>query len=515
MEYSEYQLKIFDFIKNKNGNAIIEAVAGSGKTTTVVTSLEMIPPTKRAVFLAFNVHIAEHLKTKVPKGVDVMTLHSLGRRILVQNKFITFDNKADSLKVFRIVDAVLQSKNTSQGIPFQSQFIRKEDKANLRKFKSSIVKIVEKLKSSMILPNSPSFSKEVMHLIDFYEIELAGFLNKNPTSMQFSEEELISIVKNTYLQSSLQKSIINFDDMIFMPSLYNLKPSKLYDYVFVDEVQDLNKCQSHLLRNILSTTGRIIVVGDTNQAIMGFAGANTESMKYLSEMFSAQSLELSICYRCPKSHISLAQTIVPRIKARENAPEGIIEDINTSQAVHLAQDKDLIICRNNSPLISMCLKFISSGRKANIRGTDLATTLISLIEDFNVRNIEDLRESLIIWKKKEVENCKDFNINPQPIIDRYECIMCLINESGASTSIELIQTIKHIFSDENGSGVTLSSIHKAKGLEANSVFILQPHLMPSIYATKDWEMEQEKNLMYVAYTRSKNALYFIHSEKIQ
>jgi ATP-dependent exoDNAse (exonuclease V) beta subunit len=58
-------------------------------------------------------------------------------------------------------------------------------------------------------------------------------------------------------------------------------------------------------------------------------------------------------------------------------------------------------------------------------------------------------------------------------------------------------------------GISLSTIHKAKGLEANNVFIICPSLMPSKSAKQEWEITQEKNLIYVAYTRAKNKLAFV------
>lgn len=74
----------------------------------------------------------------------------------------------------------------------------------------------------------------------------------------------------------------------------------------------------------------------------------------------------------------------------------------------------------------------------------------------------------------------------------------------------MIQHIKNLF--ESGKGVTLSTIHKAKGLEAEKVYILALDLMPhpiALKSGKDWVLEQEKNMKYVAITRSKFELVYI------
>ena len=74
---------------------------------------------------------------------------------------------------------------------------------------------------------------------------------------------------------------------------------------------------------------------------------------------------------------------------------------------------------------------------------------------------------------------------------------------------ELVEKINSIFSGNKEDAIQLSTVHKAKGLEADNVFILCPSLMPSKIAKKDWEWETEKNLIYVAYTRAKKSLNFL------
>jgi superfamily I DNA/RNA helicase len=73
----------------------------------------------------------------------------------------------------------------------------------------------------------------------------------------------------------------------------------------------------------------------------------------------------------------------------------------------------------------------------------------------------------------------------------------------------LLQTIADLFSDDRAS-VWLSTVHKAKGLEAERVFVLYPDKMPHPHAKKPWEMEQEMNGKYVAMTRSKRDLFLVY-----
>jgi len=69
-----------------------------------------------------------------------------------------------------------------------------------------------------------------------------------------------------------------------------------------------------------------------------------------------------------------------------------------------------------------------------------------------------------------------------------------------------------IFSDDTR-GIVLSTIHKSKGLENDRVFFLLPELLPSRFATMDWQLEQEENLRYVAITRAKKELVYVHTRQ--
>jgi len=84
---SKYQKDIFKFILNDNKNGLISAVAGSGKTTTLIQSLEIIPDDKSVLFLAFNKSISEEISKRVPKNkyIDVKTVHSFGYSVLSSN----------------------------------------------------------------------------------------------------------------------------------------------------------------------------------------------------------------------------------------------------------------------------------------------------------------------------------------------------------------------------------------------------------------------------------------------
>lgn len=291
-----------------------------------------------------------------------------------------------------------------------------------------------------------------------------------------------------------------------------------YDLIFVDECQDLSKAQQTLLLNSLTPKGRFIAVGDPKQAINGFCGADNESFYNLVKKANGHELPLSVCYRCGKEMITLAQSIVPNILPFEGACQG--EVIQTTDLTNVKYG-DMIICRKSAPLVGLCLKMIANGISAKVKGKDLAEGLKKLIEKQHAKNIHYLYDKLdkeLEGIKKRVERsglCTNIDNAPSVVnfMDKLECIK-VIAESCTSIS-QIITKLDTLFADyTNGSCVTLSTIHKAKGLEADNVFIIVPNKLPLTYkGQQEWEFEQEMNLKYVAITRAKKCLTIVNLDE--
>ena len=85
--WSKFQLAIYEFIEHEQGNLVVEAVAGSGKTTTLVKCLDFIPKNSKVLLTAFNTDIVNELKkkTKERENVECRTLHGLGLMFIKKN----------------------------------------------------------------------------------------------------------------------------------------------------------------------------------------------------------------------------------------------------------------------------------------------------------------------------------------------------------------------------------------------------------------------------------------------
>lgn len=282
--------------------------------------------------------------------------------------------------------------------------------------------------------------------------------------------------------------------------------------------QDINACQRQMmLECIESNGGRFIAVGDEHQAIYGFSGADADSFNKLRNIPNTIELPLSVSYRCATSIIDMVKSFVSHILPKDNAIKG---SFNPNKSYNDVRDGDMVLCRQTFPLVSLCLKYLSMGIKAYVNGSDIGKTLSKMIMDSKQDSnwtMQYVYSYLYSEREKMVQNAitkenlsRGEAFETTSVRNHTEKIQ-VIELLGKDTTNpqDVIDKINKIFSDDDKSGIMLSTIHKAKGLESENVFIIHGELMPSKHATKPWEIIQEQNLRYVAYTRAKSHLAFI------
>jgi DNA helicase-2/ATP-dependent DNA helicase PcrA len=509
---SHFQEAIYDFIKLPyqialdlygTANAIIEAVAGSGKTTTIVKALELTQVNSKVAFLAFNKHIATELKRRCPEHVHVSTLHSLGYALLracYGNIEVNEDKTGLIMESIWPVSRYRKAFGCTTDLLVNNQRVEipnSERTANRQK-RSVARKIVALIKATLTDETNPIALYE---MCEQYGIDANGdmpeILNKMP--------DIIEACKDT--------TVIDYDDMIWLPVVNKrlaLNTEK-FDWLFVDEAQDLNKCQIAFLMNSVRTDGRIIAVGDRRQSLYGFRGADVLAIPRLIEMLKAKVLPLSISYRCPRAVVERAKTIVPQIEASDTAIQGEIIPIEYKDFLLEVQPGDMVVCRTNAPLVRPAFECIRSHKKAIIRGKDIGKSLVIYIERFQATDLGTLEVLMRESTMKEIGRLLDQGkeLAAEMAKDKLDTISTVSNE--CATVEELVQKLETLFDDAN-TGVVFSSVHRAKGLEAERVFILHEELMPHPKAKLDWEKVQEDNILYVSLTRSKNKLYFVKNE---
>lgn len=486
---SGYQQVIFDWILRGRGDAFVDAVAGSGKTTTLVQAANLV--SGRALFLAFNKHIANELSGRLPRHVQCKTIHSLGlttvsRHLRTQElKAEVFDRKLHQLARHAVSAAGVFDTNGAKA--------------------GALVEIAAKAQVTLA---DPTDTLAILNLIGHFEIDLQGLdLNWIPGAVADLLAESEAFAR--------ERGEITYTDMIWLPHRWNL-PTETFDWVFVDEAQDLSAAQLDLAMKARRPGGRILFVGDRRQAIYGFAGADNRSVDAIIERTGATELPLSICYRCPSSHLDLARVIVPQIEARPDAPAGEIAHVERWKLPEQIQEGDVILCRTTAPLVSLCFELIRQKVPARIKGRDIGRQLAAV-----ARKAAELippafpwangfLEGLAAWEARELDQLKrkeGTEMQQEAVRDKRAAVREMYAASAAHTTDQLVAFIDTLFADERSS-VTLSTVHRAKGLEADRVWILRPDLLPFPKAT-GWQLEQEMNLKYVALTRAKSFLGFV------
>ena len=515
--FSPLQSAVIDAVVRGVEPIVVDAKAGSGKSFTILASIERLAASNNltggTLLMAFNKSIQEELvekcrtkgiKTGGYNGVTVKTFHSLGfgawRRYMGRAVKVQVDdrkswkllNHADQTGVF----AARDTKTTS--------FVRK-----YRAFAAKLVAFAKNegvgcVIDGVKIPNTP----------EVYE-RIFNHHNMSMPSEDSVLSEGIELAMWLLRECARVKHVVDYNDMLWLPVVYGASFFK-NRRVFVDELQDTNPLQLEIAVRSLKNNAQFIGVGDPNQAIYGFRGADSAAFNTVIDRFGATVLPLSICYRCPVAVIKEAQRLVPSITAAPGAIQGSVVDVADYNAEFFDGGDVAVLCRNNAPLIALAYGLIRRGVAAKVLGRDIGVGMTTLIDKMAAIDIDTLISRLDAYFTREIANAvkKEQDSRADQLEDQRACMEVFIDNLTETnrTVAGLKRQISSLFDNDGSDGVTLSSIHKSKGREWHTVCILDRENMPSPYAKLPWMMEQETNLEYVAITRAENTLCYISSD---
>lgn len=574
---SKYQTGIFEWMDNgrlQHRNALIQAVPGSGKTTTILKVVPYIPQDFNYLFCAFNKHIEQSIKQKlygsttqrVPGNNNVSTIHALGFRLI--REALGKANVQDREKKNQISSEVakLIAGRIDQQLPLQKRLeIQDELLVDftdfLRWVKENLVDFLESEEIKAMCDFYGRYCQEELlrpltygELMGSLEIGMTRFLEGPSNELVFKSlcaqahenhgiepktpkeleeylveqrQDLVQQLKETPLCQNLfdyaisrtdsiarQTKIVTFDDMTYLPWLWDLEPRHRFDVVLVDEAQDLSRLKRWIVQTHGKASGHYLFVGDRFQSIYSFAGADSSSMDNIKSEFKCVELPLSVCYRCPKSHVRLLKQINPEVEASEDAIEGEIHRISSREIGKFVRPGALILSRKVAPLTPLLIELVKDGHDAVIRGDSIAGLLkgyaksVSKMERFNM---DEFGIFLSDWSVKRAKRFK--GAAKQDFLDIVDALSFVYGQSGAETLEDLLEEIDTIFNrKETDRSVVLSSIHKAKGGEAQAVFVLDSDSLPLTWEGQlAHELQQEENCKYVALSRSQEVMYLVNN----
>lgn len=468
----------------------LEARAGTGKSSSCREGMWRLLAADKNLdirYCCFNKSIADEFRRDCPPAVDVGTMHRFGLAAL---KAEYPRVQVEQHKTYSILDSI-------PGGAVLKRYTRR-----------AISQLVSLAKNHAYGPDVEGLDKLLLDLIWQFDIE---------TYRQ--DMDVVEWACDVLQRSAERTSLIDFDDMLWLPVIHELSiPTG--DLLFIDEAQDLNPIQ-HELAERLAGAGRTVIVGDPYQAIYGWRGAAPDSIGLLRDRLDCKTLFLTVTWRCPRSHVDLAQRYVPDFEA---APEAALGTIIQGGQVHLdnARPGDLILCRTNAPLIAACLERIARREPAVVRGRaigdDLTKVSARVERSFRGEDIPGFLRGLAAWRAQQtarLEAVDGMESKIEQLYDQTDALQAI--SSTCDRVAQIPNVIADLFSDDDaGNRVTFSTIHRAKGSEAKRVACIDVPYSVERDRKKppdQAELQQRSNLAYVAVTRSLDTLTLISDPK--
>lgn len=481
-----------------SGHIALVARAGCGKTTTILEAVSDYLkkfPRHEVLICAFGKAIEREITTKLEargltdwRQVSASTTHSMGWGLV---KF-AFKLQTSNINENKVRDIVRAQNEPVYG-----------------EFEGQIRELVHlaKLDGFGFFGDVQVGDRSAWYrMADHYGIN--GF--DDTTSM----DAVVAASQRIYQLSLAQTNVIDFDDMVLFPLVKNLRVKFGKDLIAVDEYQDTSRARRALVKKFLKPSGRMIMVGDDRQAIMGFAGASADAMREGIDDMRATVMPLNVTWRCPKAVVAEAQRYVSDIEAAPEAPLGSVEQLQTLPEE--LRQTDAILCRNTAPLVSTAYALIRRKVPCKVEGREIGSGLIKMLEKWtSIKTLSAYLDRLSDWEEREAQKAaaKGKDDKVQEVRDRAETLRVIcsaVTEEGRTRIADAVTFVEGLFGDDVKGVLTLCTYHRSKGREWLRVFLLEhSKRCPSPFAKQEWQLRQEDNLAYVAITRSMGELCYV------
>lgn len=471
MEPTEEQATILKAVAETDANLMVNALAGTGKTTTL-DMIQKASKVKPILCLMFNKRAAEDAEKKFGGGTTtIRTFNSLGHRV--------WQGAVGRLNVSakKMADLFKQHADT----------LTKPDRNEMYALYWDILNGCSLAKALGYVPEGKY--THARRLITQEALALRFETRPDTLTLELIDTLLLLSIQTAY------KGWVDYNDQIYMPALFGGTFPR-FPNVLVDEWQDLNPTNTTMLEKLVK--GRLCGVGDPWQSIYAFRGAITGGMAQAKQRFSCEEYDLSVSFRCPQAVVEHAHWRVPHFKAHK--PGGTVRVLNELHPSQIPEGA-AIICRNNAPLFRTALGLLMAQRSVSVSGSELGPKLVRLLQkicsdgdsqDTMLGKIEGWREEKLATSQAEGS-----------INDQADCM--IIFASFGKTLTQAVAYVEHIFKQQGA--IKLLTGHKAKGGEWDVVNHLDPFLCR--------EEEQDLNLRYVITTRSAEKLYEIDGARIK
>jgi F-box protein, helicase, 18 len=475
-------------IINSSGDIKINAVAGSGKTTTIIEYAASRPANSKILYLAFNKSVKiEAIKKFADKGlknVKVETAHSLAyKHIVIGNNFRV---KAQGYKTNEIAELLGLQGNGEKHYEYMVA-------NHINKFIAYFC-------------NSDKQKIQELNYLDIVSDAKAKVFIKN--CYPFLE------MQTRLLLAKMNSGEIDITHDFYLKKFQLANPKLAYDYILFDEGQDASAVMLDVFFKQAATK---IIVGDTHQQIYGWRHA-VNSL----EKANFTTFHLSTSFRFGADIAKLAMGILQwKDQLEEYKPLLIKGNGNSNKKVSKA-----VIARTNLGLLLKAIEYVTEKNKVkqlyfegNINSYTYADDGASLYDVLNLYNGKRhlIRDSLI-KAMKDIEELEGYIEKAEDL--QLAMMVEIVKEYGNEIP-DIIKSIKdkHVSNDEKEKAdIVFSTVHRCKGMEYDEVelvndFINEEKVEKVVAdnnneALKNAKTNEEINLLYVAVTRTKNILHY-------
>lgn len=476
----------YDII-NSTGNIKINAVAGSGKTTTIIEYAKARPVSSKILYLAFNKSVKLEAVKKFAenglKNVKVETAHSLAYKHIVFNN--DYQVRPKAYQTYEIAELLGLHGNGEK----HAEYI----------VANHIIKFIayfcnsDKLKvQDLNYLNVVSDSKAKVFVASFYDY--------------------IEIQSRLFL-SKMDKGEIEITHDFYLKKFQLSNPKLNYDYILFDEGQDASPA---MLDVFFKQKAIKVIVGDTHQQIYGwrFAVNSMEQADY-------KTYHLSTSFRFSQDIANLATKVLGwKNYLTEHQPVPI-----TGKGTTREYKTKAVLARTNLGLLLKAIEYVTEKKKVkhiyfegNINSYTYADDGASLYDVLNLYNgNHHLIKDKLIKEMKTMDDLADYIEKTEDV--QLAMMVEIVNEYGNEIPT-IIKTLKekHIVNDEKEKAeMIFSTVHRSKGMEYDAIqlvndFITEEKLEKLKYEVKKEEinlskLNEEINLLYVAITRTKNSIH--------
>ncbi len=586
-------------VEKTDGPLLVLAGAGSGKTKVLTTRIAYLIEEKcispyNVLAITFTNKAAKEMKERIIKmlgdtasNIQISTFHSFGLMILKEN-YRELDLKSN----FTILDS------------------------------DDTLTIIKKIMKDLNINTESLKPKAVKNQISGAKNELLTANEYERFAMTDYEKKIVEIYR-IYEKRLMLSNSIDFDDLLMMPIiLFRKNPDILtryqerFKYILIDEYQDTNEAQYMLVKMIGAKYKNICVVGDNDQSIYSFRGANYQNiLNFEKDYKNAETIMLEENYRSTKNILKIANEVIVKnskrkdkvlwtsnvdgekvkyyrannendeayytikeirnlmangvpaneiaVLYRTNAQSRIVEEnllrenipykvVGSLYFYNRKEIKDLICYLKliyNQYDDNSLLRIINVPKRGIGEKTIQNLSMKALEENKCIYDVIDSGKELIFKNiiesiKKKAENCSlteliDLILNETGMkadlksdksieseirlenLEEFKSITKNFEEKYGIISLDEfldeISLVSDVEEHKNSNDVvTLMTIHSAKGLEFDYVFIIgmEEGIFPHFNSLMDLnQLEEERRLAYVAITRARKKLWIINAKR--